>query len=869
MLLPLVLTAAAAVRMVFGGIIQLSILSSVPSSSATSRSHQFFSIGFLLPPTTTSLLFVPHTRRRGTLCFSSSSNNNKNPPLGYLLLSSSVYSTSREHDDTHHCHSFDAITNIDRRRQQPVLVDTTIPSSNHKKDCLALISESSSVAAAAAFNDCWNATTLSVNPNDVDSINQLLQCFHSPAPQVYFAFTRALAITSHNDCANNNNGSNSNKTTKDVLQLFSYVLKKGYKFQYKRNSGTQPNEGEDERRDLLLSQIKEQDDSRTQQSSDIAMEWRVVQPFNEGHNKNSIDRRSDWETIRMDMDFPSTLSIAHHLLERRQIYDPWTTPKNGGDDGAVTNAYSSTLLVQEAVSRLDLTLGVDIRGRASADTAFVFAMAGVDHPELYRLLTRISYHELKRIGRRPSFPSKRILQIVEKLAASGVQPRTGNSDNNVLYDDGNIKFKNVDVDAQRLYQLAGDLLSEKDDSARHDQVIRSLRAATAAPCRRNDTNFRLVVSSNQSMNIIQQRKLEDYDDDAKQSWKNVPRFGLHSTRSLLWLWRFAARQTKAPILQQAGQPPLQQYDSISWARKYRNSSFPLIVDLGCGMGVSLLGLSIMTPYEYNNETPVQKAIRHIAGSGQAYNYVGGDLDSLSINYARGIARRWGIDHRLQFVWKPSFDLLMDVIKSSYPSIGVEKRMVAMIMIQFPTPYRFLKEDVDKEVESLVYDDDSSVDIGNIEQPSSSNGGNRQLPSNKTTTFMANLQLFRLAATILQESNGYLLLQSNCEDVAVSMRQMAIDDVGFEYVDISELTSIDQLSCEGNNRHHDCGTLPKLPQRTREWMARGGERAIGPGWYGEPLLPINGRTETEVHCELNGIPIHRCLLRMKGVGSDLS
>jgi hypothetical protein len=107
---------------------------------------------------------------------------------------------------------------------------------------------------------------------------------------------------------------------------------------------------------------------------------------------------------------------------------------------------------------------------------------------------------------------------------------------------------------------------------------------------------------------------------------------------------------------------------------------------------------------------------------------------------------------------------------------------------------------------------------------------------------------RQTAKLLKKSGGgHLLLQSNCEDVAVTMRNVATN-VGMTCIDaVRPVTSLD-----------DGG---RLPQRTQEWIRLGGERAIGPEWSSVSLLPARCTTETEVACELENTPIHRCLMEM--------
>jgi hypothetical protein len=104
--------------------------------------------------------------------------------------------------------------------------------------------------------------------------------------------------------------------------------------------------------------------------------------------------------------------------------------------------------------------------------------------------------------------------------------------------------------------------------------------------------------------------------------------------------------------------------------------------------------------------------------------------------------------------------------------------------------------------------------------------------------------------MLAKTQGKLLLQSNCEDVAVWMISKAWSmEGGYSLLTQPELQPDPKSP----------SVAPRIPQRTADWIAMGGERADGPGWYKNPLLPRQGATETEIACILNGTPVHRCVL----------
>lgn len=373
-------------------------------------------------------------------------------------------------------------------------------------------------------------------------------------------------------------------------------------------------------------------------------------------------------------------------------------------------------------------------------------MAGVTDEYLYSTLAKVAELELKRIGQRQSFRPEFVLQMAEKLAASG-------------WKDGEV------------YRVAADCLAVK-------QV---------------------------HMNVVETMRCNEFD--------------LLSTWPLLWLWRFSARQRKvvSTVVGQAAERVMQHENDLTlddWACRFDDPTLQLVVDLGCGLGVSLLGLATLDQACQDSFDASPEG--HVLGNidWRHCNYVGGDLSQLNIGYARGIAQRWNVDRRLQFTLATAMDLI-NSLKTHYPG------KVALVMIQFPTPFQ-LKE----------------------------NPGNRQLPSNAANGFMVSEGLLRSAADSLKRSNGYLLLQSNSEDVAVTMREMAEDYAGFECIPLPSpvISGV------------PCASSPRMPERTIEWVRMGGTRAVGSEWSLTPLIPSRGATETEISCRLREIPIHRCLLK---------
>jgi SAM-dependent methyltransferase len=375
---------------------------------------------------------------------------------------------------------------------------------------------------------------------------------------------------------------------------------------------------------------------------------------------------------------------------------------------------------------------VELAGRKAADAAFWFAMAGAIDAELYSLLTQVCTKEIERFGNRPSCRAKDLIGIVERLAAAGV---------------------------------------------RNDQ---SLEDAVAGALASKLTN----------------RSMPEFDS---RTFLNF-----HSDHCALMIWKFSTRQRKQRSFLQAaaehwerseaskGQSPPDHHGGSSWhpalAQLYADPLRPLVIDVGCGMGVSLLGLACLESEDCGDY------------DWSSCNFIGVDLSSVAIGYANGIARRWGLDSRLAFVVE-SAEVLLGTVKLTYPG------PVGRILVQFPTPYRLLS---------------SSGSLPAFLESK----GNSQLPRSPYDGFMVSAKLLQSASELLRSHHsvgvgGNLILQSNCEDVAVFIRDLACREVGFRVLETN--TSATRVSGAPT-------------QRTQDWLALGGRRAEGAGWRPVPILP---------------------------------
>lgn len=428
-------------------------------------------------------------------------------------------------------------------------------------------------------------------------------------------------------------------------------------------------------------------------------------------------------------------------------------------------------LVKRANERLEQKelVELELRGRKAADSAFWFALSGATESVLFDSLTEISAKELDRYGSRSSCRSKDIWHVLERLAAAGIR-----SDASV------------------------------------EQAAMTALASKA--------NYGML-----------------HKVDASDLLK------FHSDRCLLMIWKFSTRQRKQKMfLQSALRHWEQQHAAVAvekntsvavstnnvvhqqerqWTDLYKDPTRPLVVDIGCGFGVSLLGLA-----QGDDDEPTSLC------DWSECNFAGVDLSGLAIGYARGLLCRWNLQDRLQF-FVDSAESFMEWVIDSYPG------QVRFCLVQFPTPYRLQLP--------------SSNSEGEPDQR-----GNSQLPTDVKSGFMVTGRLLELIHKALRrDDSGRLLIQSNCEDVAVMMRTMACDQAGFHCV---EADADGKLATQP-----ECSTTrERIPKRTLDWISMGGERAEGEGWSTtRPILPRLGRTETEVACMVNGTPVHRCLLRV--------
>jgi len=481
---------------------------------------------------------------------------------------------------------------------------------------------------------------------------------------------------------------------------------------------------------------------------------------------------------------------------------------------------TTTTMMSLSFSELELrqwmSVKADLRGRKPADAAFWFALAGVTNSSLYNLLATVCCKEVARFGKRPSCRAKDLLDMAERLAAAGIRNHT--------------TLESLIVQCLQIKQHSNTLLSLSSSSS-------SLLHLHSDHCAMLIWRF-----------STRQRKQKAFLHTAAKHWETQQ---LHEQLQKITVDRGASGPSEKGDQAHAtihhddanGPPPVER----NWQKIFADPTLvgPLVIDVGCGMGVSLLGLATLDDQ---------------VGSfcWCDCNFIGVDLSSLAIGYAQALTERWGLQDKLVFLVDSAETLLENA--KSYPG------PVMRILIQFPTPYR-LPAVVDVKIAHEALKSKSTIHITGA---CNDNGGNSQLPKSAHDGFMVTPKLLQQAAFLLGPYSSSrsavasvdrkLLLQSNCEDVAVYMQKAACQHANFRVCDCNSDTFAMAQKAEP-------GTA--LTKRTQDWIAMGGERAIGEGWTRSPILPRNGRTETEIACEINGSPVHRCILEWNGMTSKHS
>eukprot|EP00956_Cyclotella_meneghiniana_P011095 scaffold15508_cov66-Cyclotella_meneghiniana.AAC.7 len=294
-------------------------------------------------------------------------------------------------------------------------------------------------------------------------------------------------------------------------------------------------------------------------------------------------------------------------------------------------------------------------------------------------------------------------------------------------------------------------------------------------------------------------------------------FGFSSQRPLLWLWRFSSRQRKeVPSFLST-----KARYHVDWQEIFHDPHKPLVVDIGSGMGASLLNLAILNSTSGNKAHGIFNSDGTLQMPWTDCNYAGAELNQAMVNFGNGIISR---DTSLQRKGRVHFFCIP--AEQFLDQLGRYPGKVVLIMINFPSPYRLENGD-----------------------------GNSQLPFIQSGQFMVTKKVLQLITSLLSRSqrSGIFLFQTKCEDVAVHVTNECYN------------LGMGCVNCKNPVRDIDLqyARSSKRPKRVNEWLQTNplANRAEGNCYSSSPFLLQFGQPETEAQCTLDNTVVHRCLYQV--------
>ena len=284
-----------------------------------------------------------------------------------------------------------------------------------------------------------------------------------------------------------------------------------------------------------------------------------------------------------------------------------------------------------------------------------------------------------------------------------------------------------------------------------------------------------------------------------------------SGRSKLWRFRYSMSPEARGVASESS-------DLLEALAKTKG---PLVVDLGCGLGASALGLAKTYP---------------------DFQVLGVDTLASCIRPARAAAERLGIKN-CKFLGATAENVLQAVYDT--------KRPCAMILFQFPTPFAFV------ERHKLVRGDQPFIFDAKI----------LKLAAQCLDT---PVDLF-LADDTIAAPRGCIYFVSNVEDVAVAALDIAREDDspvdvhsrdrggGILFDDDNDASTASSSSEDNDNAEEKSKPRRRVPLREQRWADTAPRRrARGPDWLRSSPFPPIAASETEAYLQHERQPVHRLI-----------
>jgi hypothetical protein len=674
------------------------------------------------------------------------------------------------------------------------------------------------------LEELYRSTSYTVNLMPSKIMDDTLSALYAPAHQSFFVIQHALRIQLLNKSKQQQQQQQQQQQvtlcyTDYIIIALSHcvhLLKSGYEF-YIPASG-------DYGIEKVIINIQQQQSSTENNNNNNNSEIfgfpiRLLQPnvlfriMKKDKNDNDDGRSPDGEWRRVSafltnqhqVRYDSSRNIAERILQVSQKYQTQQQYKNN-HDAKMIHRYLVILY-----EHLKLGLGTDLRDRASGDVALTIAMASstiigtTDTSQttisllsrILDVLAHVAALEIQRKSIRPSRKAADILYVVERIAAAGIVRKY------------NAELYNPYADL--LYRSAAESLvgskgyDNDNNSSGLEKTLELLKTGDFG-----------LTTGHRAMLCLFRRFSTLY-----------PRITPTDVASSLHVDDLLSDELR-----------IIQFDDVL--------NRPYVVDIGCGLGLSLMGLSYMT----NSSSAAllsQKTDFDLDYWSQC-NYLGGDVNPRAIRWAQSTAEMWKLNGRLQFCHATAQVLSEYLHRQLQPNTRNKVPIrLGLLVLQFPTPYR-LKED---------------KDTGNIYLPAS--------PEDET--FMANKSTLASMVNLMkqQQENDqsghipcHLLAQSNCEDVALYIYD-ALEELGLVAVEWTNDFVSNEIIHACDKRNESSRTAAWLEEQQRRQKQEEKEeavkirRATGKVWSSIPIVPA--MTETEVAMEHAGTPVHRCLFRL--------